>query len=631
MVFRIPVTVERFGDDKIALRPKGFLGPGLFDQYLEACKTISGARYNPAAKVQTVPLDLGVCRELRVAFGRDLAIGPELESWARSAVENEKEIIEVQGWSLDGDPIELPRCATIAPALAHAATVGRPYQSVAIGFAARVGNHLNADQPGLGKTIEVLGSLIETGTTGDVLVVAPQKSLNSTWKTEIEKWIGPSATVVVAGLDSMSLAKRRELLRQTLSAQPTTALRFVLVNPEMVRVKQDKASNTPAKTREPIVPELHDKTWAAILADEVHRTLGRANPNSKNVSQFGLGMQLLKCSGLKIAMSGTPMRGKPRSLWATLRWLKPDVYSSQWKWGKRYFKTETNGFTGNDMITEELRPEMRERFEQELRTIMIRRTKQELHAVNPGWAPPVKQYQNVWLEMSATQTRVYRNLERDTFANIDDGFLDTPILLAQLTRLRQLASFSVRGQSVAPSLPSNKFEWLIEFLAERGIAKDEADRFGTAKVVVASQFTQFINMMAEELEGMGIRTYRITGATKARELTDVMADWQSNPESEHRVLLLNTAAGGVSLTLDAADEMVIMDETWNPDDQEQVEDRIHRTSRTDHQVTIWYLRSLGTIEEEIAGDNELKDFTQKLIMDGARGVEWARSKVAAPA
>jgi SNF2 family DNA or RNA helicase len=628
MVYRIPVNVERYGDKKISVRPVGFLGPSLFEQYREACKTISGVRYDSSAKVQTVPLDLGVCRELRVAFGRDLRIGPELECWARSEVEREKEIIKVQGWSLDGDAIPLPRCATIAPALALAATEGRPYQSVAIGFAARVGNHLNADQPGLGKTIEALGSLVETGVTGDVLVVAPQKSLVATWRREIEKWLGASATVVVAGLDTMSLPKRSALLAETLEAAPSTLLRFVLVNPEMVRVKQDKNADSPAKTRQAIVPELHDHTWSAILADEVHRTLGRANPNSKNVSQFGLGMQLLKCDGLKIAMSGTPMRGKPRSLWATLRWLKPEIYTSQWKWGKRYFVTETNGYTGNDMLTDELRPEMRERFEQELRTIMIRRTKQELHEINPTWAPPVKQYQNVWLEMSHKQAKAYKQMEDASFARLDESFIDAPEMLAQLTRLRQFAGFTMAA-GAAPALPSNKFDWLAEFLAERGISKDPADRFGQSKVVVASQFTQFIELIARELGAMGIHTYQITGKTRSAAMTAIMSDWQDNRESETRVLLLNTAAGGVSLTLDAADDLVVMDETWNPDDQEQVEDRIHRTSRTDHQVTIWYVRSIGTIEESIAGENERKDFDQKLIMDGARGVEWVRNMVSA--
>ena len=92
------------------------------------------------------------------------------------------------------------------------------------------------------------------------------------------------------------------------------------------------------------------------------------------------------------------------------------------------------------------------------------------------------------------------------------------------------------------------------------------------------------------------------------------------------MFFLNTFAGGVSLTLDAADDMVILDETWVPDDQEQLEDRIHRISRgeTRSPATYWYVRTRGTIEEHIARTTLGKDTIQKRLMDGRRGVALAR-------
>ena len=90
-----------------------------------------------------------------------------------------------------------------------------------------------------------------------------------------------------------------------------------------------------------------------------------------------------------------------------------------------------------------------------------------------------------------------------------------------------------------------------------------------------------------------------------------------------RVLLLTTTAGGVSLTLDAADDLVVLDETWSPDDQTQVEDRIHRLSRI-HQVTIWKAFSIGTIEESIYRGNMLTEASIRAIMDGQRGVDFKK-------
>ena len=79
----------------------------------------------------------------------------------------------------------------------------------------------------------------------------------------------------------------------------------------------------------------------------------------------------------------------------------------------------------------------------------------------------------------------------------------------------------------------------------------------------------------------------------------------------------------MSLTLDRADDIVILDETFIPDDQEQVEDRVHRVSR-DHNVTVHYVRSLGTIEERIAKLTFSRDSLQKQLLDGERGIEFAR-------
>jgi hypothetical protein len=61
---------------------------------------------------------------------------------------------------------------------------------------------------------------------------------------------------------------------------------------------------------------------------------------------------------------------------------------------------------------------------------------------------------------------------------------------------------------------------------------------------------------------------------------------------------MTTTAGGVAITLDRADTVHILDETWVPDDQEQFEDRAHRASRM-HQVTVYYYRSKDTVEEDI--------------------------------
>src|SRR6478752_4346081 len=132
-----------------------------------------------------------------------------------------------------------------------------------------------------------------------------------------------------------------------------------------------------------------------------------------------------------------------------------------------------------------------------------------------------------------------------------------------------------------------------------------------------------IDVIAEGLTDFGVNSFKFTGATSAASRVAIEDDWQNNPDSDVRVLLLTTTAGGVSLTLDVADDLVLLDETYNPDDQLQVEDRIHRLSRI-HQVTIWKLLSLNTIEEGIYRNNMATEMSIRGILDGQRGVDFAK-------
>src|SRR5699024_887569 len=147
--------------------------------------------------------------------------------------------------------------------------------------------------------------------------------------------------------------------------------------------------------------------------------------------------------------------------------------------------------------------------------------------------------------------------------------------------------------------------------------------FRSRKVVIASQFTSIIDAFAAEMEKKvkGLNILKITGAVNMKDRQDAVDKFPH--DDNYPVLMLNTKSGGVALTLDRADAIVILDETFIPDDQTQVEDRIHRVSRM-HNVTVHYVRSIGTVEEKIAKKTIDRDNLQKQLLDGARGVSYAR-------
>jgi len=94
-------------------------------------------------------------------------------------------------------------------------------------------------------------------------------------------------------------------------------------------------------------------------------------------------------------------------------------------------------------------------------------------------------------------------------------------------------------------------------------------------------------------------------------------------EGGPRVFVLNSKAGGLSINLDAADEVHCLDELDNPEDNEQLEDRAHRASRN-HQVTILYYRTVGTYDTNVALSVEDKRLAQFEVLDGRRGLQDVR-------
>lgn len=596
------------------------------------------ARWRSENKRWMFPLSWETCvgaRRVANKHNADIYITPALVEWATNERDRQDTIPDVNSMAA----VDLPRVRGQAPDIWRAIS-GRPFQSVGAAFAARNRSCLIADQPGLGKTIQSIAAVVESGVAGPILVVAPKAAAKLTWPQELARWV-PNEGVFVLG-SHLTLSQRALCLKSNIQTANHGGERlWVITSPNYLRIRAEldaygnyvygedkrKIINAVGET----VMELFDVEWSAVIVDESHQTLAGATGNKKKQSaqRLGLGALTIRQDGLRLALSGTPFRGKESYLWGQLNWLRPDIYRSYWKWVEKHFDVE-RGRYGIE-IGRLLTPES---MYAEAKSVMIRRTKAEvakdlppkmyggtpLDASNP--TSPIA----VWLDMDGKQAKAYSDMKRNAAATVEGGTITANSILAELTRLKQFAGScgEIGPNCFRVTLPSNKFDWLIEFLDERGINKNclisnQEAPADLPKIVVASQFSQLIDAFAEGLAGEGIASHKFTGSTSDKERQIIKNDWQDNETSPVRVLLLTTTAGGTSLTLDAADELVILDETWSPSDQEQLEDRLHRLSRM-HQVTIWNVRSRGTIEETIARSNLLRNMNIHDIIDGERGV-----------
>lgn len=590
-------------------------------------------RWNSKEGRWQFPLHFDVCtgaRKVADKFGADLKISKELLAWASKERDRVDEIPDVQSMDL----VDLPNVRKSHPVLWEALRT-RPFQTVGAAFAARNRSCLIADQPGLGKTLQSIAAVIESGATGPILVVAPKAAAQLMWAKALPRW-APGDIVTVIG-DNLKPVERSDTVKalQRNWSNATTRV-WVVTSPYYLRIRAetDEYQNYVKKNGKKIINpvgsalmELFDIEWSALIVDESHQTLAGATGNKKKQSaqRLGLGALITRQDGLRIAMSGTPSRGKESYLWGQLNWLRPDLYRSYRRWVEQHFVTWFDGFGWQVGGVKD-----RAAMYVEAANVMIRRTKEEvakdlppkMYGGDPLDADDPNSPIAVWLDMVPKQRKAYDQMLKEASADLEGGELLVTGMLAEMTRLKQFAGShgKMDGDHFRPTLPSNKFDWLVEFLDERGIAGNSDVPMGERpKIVVASQFSQLINVFQDGLQEMGISAHRFTGDTVVSARRAIEDDWQNNPDSDVRVLLLTTTAGGVSLTLDAASEMVVLDETWDFSDQEQVEDRIHRLSRM-HQVTIWKVFSRGTIEEGIYRNNLESEASIKQILDGERGV-----------
>lgn len=619
---------------------------------------IKGANWRNADKVWTLPLRLDVCQMLRAEFGDNMVIGDALTEWAHKEVAKQDKLAAL-GSTLTASA--LSRVPELYPVMAKA-LASRPYQSVGANFVASGRSVLLADEPGLGKTLEAIAGIAEAGVAGPYLIAAPLVAMTE-WTRQIQRW-HPGANVVVA---KGSHAQRSAAVGRV------TDDTWLIINTDMIRTitwwvcnedHMEFAGTDRAKTWNWIesgavrwrasdkpksgiincghelkrIKTVHDhkhfglfaEPWGAIIMDEAHEVLIRLSGKPTMVRN-GARLLPLRADGLKIACTGTPMRGKPHQLWGTLNWLRPKEHTGFWSWAETYFEVKSAGPFGG-MVIGDLRPGREALMNQQLAGVMLRRTKKEVSPELPDklyMGTPLNVGDEsspiaVWLPMEGAQARAYREMTQTGSAKVKGGTLDAVGALAEMTRLRQFATAygSVNKKNkFKPTAPSNKLDWLIQFCRELGIV----DGVGEAKIVVVSRFTSVLRAFAVEMMKLGIEVAGVTGAVTGKR-RDAVVD-AFNGSGGPRVLFLNTKAGGVAITLDAADDMVFLDETDRPDDQTQAEARINnrRPEEKVAQRRYWYLRSLGSIDEAIAAINYRMDLDQHALIDGRRGVAYARA------
>ncbi len=505
-----------------------------------------------------------------------------------------------------------------------------------------------ADQPGSGKTAQALVALELDGQLGrraNILITTVQTACQLTWAGELENRVATQHDVVIADLTKPGISARTGLPKRTIPslAEREGALAeslmiadamdqplVVLANFEMLRAGTDGRY---------VVPTLADIVWDAIIVDESHLVLPTKEDDRSKMTQFWRGLSGLQTSEdpILLPISGTPDRGKLENRYGTYKFLWKGQFTNFWGWARSQFVV-TPGEWGGAEIGKLRSPETWARFQNQ---VVIRRTKAEMLEGMPAkmWAGDGA----IELDMTPEQAKAYSDFQADIEAEAeqlraDEKFAEADALrFTFYLRARQMATCTWdiaasvetdasgkehRHTHATPKVRgpehSNKLAWILEWLESRGYTQGNWDPT-LGKVVIVSYFTEVLKWLRSELAAAGVRAELLTGESAAADKSAVEESFQ---RGDLRVVLLSGHLG-VSINLDAADDMIFVDMVNDPDKLEQAEDRIHRASRF-HQTTYWRLVSKGTADVAILAAADHAYRTTRTSYEGSRGVDFAR-------
>lgn len=601
--------------------------------YVASVKKVPSARFVPGSKPEgpawRLNLDLNTMRRLREAFGEKLGLGPELRAWGTREVKKEKNLASLS----DANDAELDAISD------EFAEWLRPYQRADAKFMAET-NVLNTNQPRTGKTPTTIAAIIEAGMEwGQHLVFAPVTSLRNVWEDGIKQAYAKQGLDEPTVLTGDSPKERGEAIEEAKRLSEEGLAFWLVLNPHHARMKRVvEGKGDSAKASEQLAfPELAEIDWDTMVVDEFH-LMGLSNPNTMGAKGVYYIDEVTQPER-KYALSGTPMGGKPIKLWGALHFLNPDEFTSRWNWARMWLVVTTESHPGGQHSKiEGIMPGLEIDFYNHLKPYLVRRTQAE---ALPG-LPPVNRIP-VWCGFTRNQLDQYQTFLTEAEWRMADAEEDERLtatnVLAEYTRLKQFASAfcevrktgkeinGVPQLEVNPTEDSGKLLQLIEKLEEENVIVAAEDEDEAKAAVIFSQFNGMVRMIVKALEDRGVPCARIDGSVTGKKRDAIVRSFQEAGPDSPRVLVMNTMAGGAAITLDRADNVHIMDETWVPDNQEQAENRVTPTTealmKARPSTGVYYYRTRGSIEEYIQKLVADKQMNNKTILDLRRRMQKA--------
>lgn len=437
----------------------------------------------------------------------------------------------------------------------------KPHQAfgmkwLATASAAGLPGVLLADDMGLGKTLQALAFLAwrraeaEAGRAegAPCLIVAPT-GLLGTWRKEIglhlrEPGLGTLVPAFGSALkqlreeDAFS-ARDIETGRAALSSEAWKDAGIVLTTYETMRDYHFSF----ARTR-----------FAVIVFDEIQKL---KNPASQ-VTRAAMALN----ADFTLGMTGTPVENRLHDLWTIMNVVAPSVLGSSRDFERRHAPGDTAALAA-----------LKSRLcdpQNGVPPLLLRRLKSEVLT-----GLPVKHLHPMRVEMPSRQADAYRDVVIRAAAAAAAGNLGKGGMLSALSDMKGISLHPLDPRHSPADLSayaadSARLSWTLDIL-DKVAAKRE-------KALVFLEDLAMQELMAVLIQSrFGLRRLppRISGEVPGHRRQQIVDDFQARAD-EFDVMILSPKAGGVGLTITAANHVIHLSRWWNPAVEDQATDRVYR-------------------------------------------------------
>ena len=432
------------------------------------------------------------------------------------------------------------------------------------------GRALLADEMGLGKTVQAIAAALllrETVGLRRVLVVLPA-SLKGEWEEQIA-FFSDATFESVYGL-------RHERMVQYERAQSL----FVIANYEQV-IRDWREINDRLR------PDL-------VILDEAQRIKNWKTLTARNLKALR--------SPYAFVLTGTPLENRIDELYSLAEFVDPTLFGSLFRFNREYMLFDENG---KGVGLRNLAG-----LHEKASRILLRRRKSAVEDDLPG-----RKTKTYFTPMTNEQKKRYAE-HWEIVAKIYQVSLRRPLTPSEHERLqinlgcmRMLCdSCYILDRKIRESPKLDEFEKVLSDIFEA-----EPER----KVIVFSEWTRMLDLVAERLDARGVDYATHTGRVNQMRRREEIRRFKEDPECR---VFLASESGGVGLNLQAASVVVNLDLPWNP---AKLEQRIARAWRKNQKrdVLVVNMVAEGTIEQRMLSTLSFKQGLADYVLDAMGDAE----------